>query len=155
MLMIFGGCATSGIPVALSSVAQFETFIDGHSHALLGVFSACDSECDSFRAACNRTSLQCAEAVGEHARAVLDDVEGAPSPVSEDHTTEVLLFAGWDNPPHAYRGAWLTGALVAFTRHTRFPAVQPLTRETHRAVVRESGRATLWVFGELEGVEVG
>jgi hypothetical protein len=85
---MFASLAVSQV-IQLQNISHFEQWIDANGDALIGVFATCGDECEAFRAACNRSTLPAAEAVGELARLVLDDVEGAPEPQSSDNLAEV------------------------------------------------------------------
>lgn len=138
----------------LPSVTAFEQFVDTNERALVGLFHPCTSACEAFRslAGDGHTTLALAAAYGPLAAEVLADVdvEGLEQPddgtAAEEPLEEVLLFPGWSDPVLRFNGSWALVSLLSWIRQHRYPAVQQLSRETHRALVQQSGRAVLWLF---------
>lgn len=138
----------------LASVTAFEQFVDTHERALVGLFHPCTAACEAFRglAGDGHTTLALAAAYGPLAAEVLADVEveGLEQPedgtAAEEPLEEVLLFPGWSDPVQRFNGSWTLVSLLGWIRKHRYPAVHQLSRETHRSLVQQSGRAVLWLF---------
>ena len=137
-----------------------------------------------FSEAARRSDAASAEALGELAVEVLRDMrldeagaegadaEGAaqridagdashgeaPLDTQSAPLAEAFCFAGWNASPARYAAAtaddWNASGLAAWARAARFPNVHPLTRDSHRRLVRDSGAAVLWVFGDTEGAKI-
>lgn len=144
----------AGTLTNIASVTAFEQFVDTHERALVGVFHPCTSACEVFQglAGNGHTTLALAAAYGPLAAEVLADVDidGLEQPeegtAAEGPLAEVLLFPGWSDPVQRFNGSWTLVSLLSWIRKHRYPAVHQLSRETHRSLVQQSGRAVLWLF---------
>ena len=159
--------------VELSSVGEFEAFVDKHEAVLLGLFHPCSDACEAFKSlhSTGHRGLQLAVAYGPLADEISEDIVGGPRSLVELPTDdeeyvrqdavahqrrcvqpkacEVILFPNFSAMPLLYNGLWALPPLLEWARQSRYPAVLPLTRATHRSLVQESGRAVLWLFVSL------
>ena len=140
------------------TLEQFEQFVDAYPSALIGLFSNCDDDaaCAALRQLKDRTRVPTALALGPLAREVLGDLDVSAWNVTFDEDSlvnEVVLFPSWDGAAVRYDGESRTAsAILGWAWRELYPEVQPLTRESHAAVVQQGQRAVLWVFADRTAV---
>ena len=133
------------------TLEQFEQFVDAYPSALIGLFTDCDADaaCAALRQLKDRTRVPTALALGPLAREVLGDLDVSAWNVTFDEdalVNEVVLFPSWDGAAVRYDGESRTAsAILGWAWRELYPEVQPLTRESHTAVVQQGQRVRVLV----------